>query len=59
VNGSVYRRNDTGLWAYRSDVDADSLTGKRRRFPKSGFATKPRLQVPCERRFRVTSGAGP
>lgn len=40
MNGSVYRRNDTGLWAYRFDVGADSLTGKRRRFARSGFATK-------------------
>ena len=40
MNGSVYRRRDTGQWEYRFDLGADPLTGRRRTRTKTGFATK-------------------
>ena len=39
MSGNVSRRG-TGGWEYRFDIAPDALTGKRRRFTKSGFATK-------------------
>jgi integrase len=40
VNGSVYRRTDTDMWAYRFDIGPDPLTGRRRTRSKTGFGTK-------------------
>jgi len=40
MNGSVYRRRDTGAWEYRFDLGADPLTGRRRTTTRTGFATK-------------------
>lgn len=39
MSGNVSRRSG-GTWQYRFDIGPDSLTGKRRRLTKSGFATK-------------------
>jgi integrase len=39
VNGTV-RRRKSGDWEYRFDARADSLTGRRSRPGRSGFATK-------------------
>ncbi len=30
MNGSVYRRNDTGMWAYKFDIRPDPLSGRLR-----------------------------
>ncbi|WP_250285925.1 MULTISPECIES: tyrosine-type recombinase/integrase [unclassified Frankia] len=38
MKGSAYRKD--GKWAYRHDVDPDSLTGKRRQTGRGGFATR-------------------
>ncbi|HET7385314.1 MAG TPA: site-specific integrase [Nocardioidaceae bacterium] len=40
MNGSVYRRRDTGSWEYRFDLGPDPLTGRRRTTTRTGFPTK-------------------
>jgi len=40
MNGSVFRRRDTGTWGYKFDLGPDPLSGSRRTRTKSGFSTK-------------------
>lgn len=40
MNGTVFRRPDTGRWGYKFDLGPDPLTGKRRTRSRSGFLTK-------------------